>query len=200
MEFTDVVRKRRMRRNFDDREVDEDVLRRIMETAIRAPSAGFSQGWGFLVLTHQDDRARFWDIEWPADQRQGPVAEGLLRAPVLIVPMSNKEVYLDRYAEPDKGWADRDESRWPVPFWDIDTGFAAMLILLAAVDEGLGALFFGLRNAAEFRGTFGVPPAYNPIGAIALGHPAPDTPSPSLKRGRRSIDDVVHLGRWRESR
>ena len=70
--------------------------------------------------------------------------DGMRTAPVVIVPLSNRDAYLDRYAEPDKGWTDRDEARWPVPYWHIDTGMAALLILQTAVDEGLGACFFGI--------------------------------------------------------
>jgi nitroreductase len=120
----------------------------------------------------------------------------MFNAPVIIVPLSHKKAYIDRYAEADKGWTDRDENRWPVPYWDIDTGFASLLMLLTATDEGLGALFFGIFKADAFRAAFGVPDEYVPIGAIALGYPAPDVPSPSLKRGRRPVDDVVHWGTW----
>ena len=101
------------------------------------------------------------------------------------MPLAHKLTYIDRYAEPDKPWQDRDESHWPVPYWYIDTGFAALLALLTAVDAGLGALFFGITDAAAFRAAFAVPAAYEPIGAIALGYAAPDRPSVSLKRGRR---------------
>jgi nitroreductase len=121
------------------------------------------------------------------------------RAPLLVVPLSNKSAYLDRYAEPDKGWTDRDEARWPVPYWHIDTGFAALLILLTAVDEGLGACFFGVPPAATsgLLAAFGIPEDYAPIGAITVGYRAPDRPSPSLRRGRRPAEQVVHRGRWR---
>ena len=80
------------------------------------------------------------------------VPELVTTAPLVIVPMSAKRVYLDRYAEPDKGWTDRDEQRWPVPFWHIDTGMAALLILLTVVDEGLGALYFGIVPEAVAHG------------------------------------------------
>jgi len=196
MELQRVVERRRMWRNFDERPVPAPALERIMSNALHAPSAGFSQGWGFLVLTAPDDRALFWKTQWPEEQRAGPTSEGLLRAPVIVVPLSNKDVYLDRYAEPDKGWADRDEAHWPVPYWHIDTGFAAMLILLTAVDEGLGALFFGIWNADDLRRAFGVSDDYTPIGAMTIGYPAPDEPSPSLKRGRKGLEVVVHHGRW----
>jgi nitroreductase len=120
------------------------------------------------------------------------------RAPVLVVALSCKDVYLDRYAAPDKGWTDRDESRWPVPYWDMDTGMAALLMLQTVTDEGLGACFFGVPREYwdAFRAEFSVPTAYTPIGAITIGHRAPDRKSPSLKRGRKPTTDVVHRNTW----
>jgi nitroreductase len=121
----------------------------------------------------------------------------MFKAPLLIVCLSNKSRYLDRYAMDDKGWTDRDEKRWPVPYWDIDTGMAAMNILLTAVDAGLGAVFFGVSDQAKLRETFAIPPEYTAIGTIALGHPKTgDRPSPSLKLGHRPAADVVHRGTW----
>ena len=73
-----------------------------------------------------------------------PMIDGMRTAPVVIVPLASKAAYLDRYALPDKGWTDRDEARWPVPYWDVDVGMASLLMLLTAVDEGLGACFFGI--------------------------------------------------------
>jgi nitroreductase len=199
MEFAEVVRRRRMVRNYDpDRPVPPEVVERLLEHAIRAPSAGFSQGWGFLVLTDAGDRELFWTASAPEDWGQTPWLAGMRRAPLIVVPMSNRSAYLDRYAEPDKGWADRDESRWPVPYWHIDTGFAALLILLTAVDEGLGACFFGIppSRTDAFRTAFGVPEEYTPVGAITVGYGAADRKSPSLRRGRRPLEQVVYHGRW----
>jgi nitroreductase len=199
MEFREVVRRRRMVRNYDpDRPVPEEVVERLLEHAIHAPSAGFSQGWGFLVLTSQSDRDRFWAATTaPGSEPDGWLA-GMRHAPLLVVPHSNRDTYLDRYAAPDKGWADRDETRWPVPFWHIDTGFAAMLMLLTAVDEGLGACFFGIppEFTGGYRAAFGVPEEFTPIGVLSIGYPAPDRRSPSLRRGRRPVSEVAHFGRW----
>ena len=118
----------------------------------------------------------------------------------MIVPLACKDVYLDTYAQPDKGWTDRDESRWPVPYWYIDTGFTALLILLAVVDEGLGAVFFGIppENTADFHTQFGVPEQWTPIGAIAIGHPDPasDAVPPARPSDRKSLEELVHRGRW----
>jgi nitroreductase len=119
---------------------------------------------------------------------------------VLVVPMASKTAYLDRYAEEDKAWADRDEGRWPVPYWTVDAAFASMLMLLAAVDEGLGALFFGLEAGGyeRLREAFDIPGEWEPIGAIAIGHPAPVDPVRSSRdtRPRKPPDEVVHWGRW----
>ncbi len=198
MELRAAILRRRMVRGFHDRPVDPAVVDRLLEHALHAPSAGFAQGWAFLVLTDPADRVRFWDAVFP-DRHDRPFAHpGLFAAGCMIVPLSHKQAYLTRYAEPDKGWADGDEARWPVPYWDLDTAMASMLILLTAVDEGLGALYFGIfgQHVSAFRTAFGVPEAYTPIGAIAVGHRAPDVASPSLQRGRRGPEEVVHRGRW----
>ena len=192
-----MIRRRRMVRNFADRPVPPEVLDRILDNARRAPSAGFSQGFGFLVLEGADQVGRFWDATFHGAERDGFRWPGLFRAPVIVLPCSHKQAYLDRYAEPDKGWVDRDEGRWPVPYWDIDTAFATMAILLTATDAGLGALFFGLFSGLpELRAAFSLPEGVAPIGAVALGWPAEDEPSPSLARGRRPLDEVVHRGHW----
>lgn len=197
MELGEAIRRRRMVRNFEDRPVPAAALERILDHARRAPSAGHTQGFAFLVLEGPEQVGRFWDCTFPAERRSGFRWPGLFRAPVIILPCASKEAYLARYAEPDKGWADRDEGRWPVPYWDVDCGFATMAILLTAVDEGLGALFFGIfEGLPEVRAAFGMPDDFRPIGAVALGWPAPDEPSPSLRRGRRPPDEVVHRGRW----
>lgn len=198
VEFQEVVRRRRMVRNFDGRPVAPEIVERILDNATRAPSAGFSQGWAFLVLDTPADVARFWSTVTPPGQGTDPWSAGMRRAPVLVVALSCKDAYLDRYAEPDKGWTDRDESRWPVPYWDVDTGMAALLMLLTITDEGLGGCFFGIppEGTESFRTEFGVPAEYTPVGAIAIGHRAPDRTSPSLRRGRRSVNDVVHRGHW----
>jgi nitroreductase len=198
VEFAEVVRRRRMVRNFDpSRPVPLSAVERLLGYAVRAPSAGFSQGWAFLVLDQPADVERFWGAT-ASPGTTSPWLRGMRRAPVIVVPHSSMDAYLDRYAEPDKGWTDRDPARWPVPYWHIDAGFASLLMLLGAVDGGLAACFFGIppERLAAYRAEFGVPASYTPIGAIVMGYPAPDAPSPSLARGRRPVTEVTHHGRW----
>ena len=198
MEFQDVVRKRRMVRSFERRDLPAEVVERILRNAQRAPSAGFSQGWAFLVFEGQAQTQKYWDAVGPEDH-DAFNWQDLFNAPLLIVCFSNKSAYLDRYAEPDKGWTDRSEAHWPAPYWDIDTGMAAMLILLTAVDAGLGALFFGVppEKIGLLRSAFAIPPELQPIGTVAVGYAKPnDPPSSSLKRGHRPIAEIIHRGRW----
>lgn len=197
MEFSQVVRSRRMIRNYDaDRAVPDEVLSRILSNAVRAPSAGFSQGWDFVVLRTHEEREAFWEATTDPVREPDNWLLGIRRAPCLIVCCSDPGAYLDRYAEPDKGWTDRDEGHWPVPYWDVDTGMAALLMLLTAVDEELGGLFFGVpvERVGAVRQALAVPADRNLVGVVSVGYPAPDRKSPSLRRGRREVPQVAHAG------
>ncbi len=191
-----------MVRAFTPEPLDPAVAGRVLAAANRAPSAGFSQGYALLALQGSERLGPFWELisREHGQNDAGPSLDPVTRAQLVVVPMSCKDVYLDRYARQDKGWTDRDEAHWPVPYWDIDTGFTALLMLLTAVDEGLGALFFGIQPELfdDFRAMFGVPQQYVPIGAVAIGHPDPaaDPGGSSRVIKRRSLDDLVHYGRW----
>jgi nitroreductase len=201
MEFAEVLRQRRMVRHYLDRPIDPAAVDRVIAAGLRAPSAGFSQGYGVLVLTDPADRARFWEVtDTPQETASWPpeVRAGVMRVPVIAVTLSCKRIYLERYAESDKGWSDRDESRWPVPYWHVDTGMVALLMLLQAVDEGLGGLLIGMQPEVipAFREAFGVPDDHDVVGVVCFGHPDPAAPRRDLRSRRRRSDDVVHHGRW----
>ncbi len=196
-----------MIRAFTGEPLAAGITERLLKAATRAPSAGFSQGYSFLVLEGKEQSAPLWELLYQSETSEGATEDAdpaqvtaLSRAPLVIVPLACKDVYLDTYAQPDKGWTDRDESRWPVPYWNIDTGFTALLILLAVVDEGLGAVFFGIppENTADFHTQFRVPEQWTPIGAIAIGHPDPasDPVPPARPSDRKSLAELVHRGRW----
>ncbi len=191
-----MVRRRRMIRSYDlDRPLAPELVDRIIDNGLRAPSAGFAQGWGFLVLDKPGDIARFRAAARPAEEPERWFAANV-QAPLLIVPLANKDAYLERYAQPDKGHTDRSDAWWPAPYWDIDTGFAALLMMLTAVDAGLGSCFFGIPAGQidAFRAEFGVPAHFTPIGAISIGYS--DEPPRDLSKRRRPKDEVVHRGTW----
>ena len=199
MDFQDVVRRRHMVRAYTDEPVDAALVDRALENATRAPSAGFSQGWAFVVLDEPSDVRRFWEASTERTDDPDPWLAGMMRAPVVIVPCSSRAAYLDRYAESDKGWTDRDEARWPMPFWHMDAAMASLLILQTATDAGLGACFFGVvpDRDRHVREAFGIPDSHDPVGVITIGHPAGGgaTGSPS-RRARTPWTDVVHRGGW----
>ena len=187
-----------IRRYDPSRPVPTVVIDTALRNAIRAPSAGFSQGWDFLVLTKPEDRQAYWDATSDADDEPDAWFEGMQTAPALILCLSDEGTYLRRYAEPDKGWTDLDEARWPVPSWDIDTGMAALLMLLTGVDEGLGGCFFGAppETHDDVLRTFDIPHDRSLVGVVSMGYPVPHAKSGSLKRGVRGLDQVAHYGRF----
>ncbi|MGH9194437.1 MAG: nitroreductase family protein [Acidimicrobiia bacterium] len=192
MRFEEVIRKQRMTRRFDPRPIPPKKLRELLAKAQKAPSAGYTQGVAMLVLEGEGVDL-FWKTTAP--EYVQAVED---KPPVIILPLASKQAYLDRYSEPDKaGTGMHKEEAWPAPYWTIDCAFASMVILLAATAEGLGCWFFGIfRSEDELLSQLEVPSEFKPIGAIALGYPALDSKSPSLKRGRKPFDDFVHFGRW----
>jgi nitroreductase len=199
MDFGDVVRHRRMVRRFAQRPVPRDVVDRILDTGRRAPSAGFSQGLELLVLDTPGSVAEFWELT--RDPEFGWEEDTVTAGPtVLILPLPDPHRYLERYSQPDKiGFGMDEEANWPVRFWEIDAAMTAMLILLAAVDEGLGGWFFGITYGERaLLDRFGVPAHLRPIGIIGLGYRAEDEePSGSwMRRRRRPFEDQVHRNGW----
>jgi nitroreductase len=178
VELGEAVRRRRMVRRYSARPVPKEVLDRVLRLAVRAPSAGFSQGVDLLVLEGPQQTRRFFEVTSDQEFLANPQAiRGLLEAPVIILPIGDPSVYVARYAEADKSrssLAGLAAADWPTPYWLVDASFMVMLILLAAADEGLGALFFHLhRDPAPLLAELGVPDGKQLIGAVALGYEAP---------------------------
>ncbi|MGH8915267.1 MAG: nitroreductase family protein [Acidimicrobiia bacterium] len=197
MEFDEVIRKRRMVRNYAPDPVPPEALDRIVDSGLRAPSAGNSQGLGFVVVT---DAATRQAIAGLADEEEY-VSMGfdpwISKAPAHIVITVSEQVYRDRYREPDKLGPDGVEIDWPVPYWWVDAGAALMAVLLAAVNEGLVAGFLGVHSVPDLARLLDIPRHYTPIGLVTVGHPLEDRRSASLDRGKPPRDTVVHRERWR---
>jgi nitroreductase len=196
MEFTQTVLKRRMVRNFTDEPVPLETIERIVELARHAPSAGFTQGQAFVVVTDPATKkaiAALCGEEYYVEGGFHPFISG---APVLVIPCTSEAAYHRRYQEPDKVMDDGTEMDWLVPYWHMDVGCAVMVLLLAVVDEGLSAGFAGAWDLDALRALLGIPAEFTPVGVIPIGHRAPDVPSPSLKRGRTPDAAYLHRERW----
>ncbi len=199
MEFHDVVRRRRMVRSYRPDPVDPAVLERILGATRHAPSAGFSQGHSLVVVTEAETRRAIATLAGEAEYVAAGFDPWISRAPVHVVVCTEKVRYLARYREPDKGGPDGPlarEEAWSVPYWWVDAGTVLMLLLLAAVDEGLAAGFLGVHAVPGLRDLLGIPADVSPVGVVTVGHPAPDRRSGSLRRGRRPAAEVIHRERW----
>ncbi len=206
-----------MTRHFLPDRIDDGLLERILDTARRVPSAGNTQGFDFVVLRDPGETAHYWDTTLPPDRRASFRWDGLLACPVLVTLWADPQAYIDRYGEPDKersGLGSGTEA-WSTPYWTVDAAFAALALQYAALDEGLGVLFFGMfEHAAAVAAALGVPPAHEPVGVVALGWPdraaeASSGPAASHDRPHRPlfVDEpgkaaaaadrpLVHWGRW----
>jgi nitroreductase len=197
VEFKDVLARRRMVRNYTDEPVDREAIERIVRAAKRAPSAGYTQGQYLVVVTESDTRRAIADLSNEAEY----VAEGfdpwISSAPVHVVVCVSEADYHRRYQEPDKLDEDGKEIAWPVPYWWIDGGAALMLILLAAVDEGLAAGFFGFHRMSGLNELLDIPSDVAALGVVTIGHPAPDRRSSSLTNRRKPLSRIAHWERWK---
>jgi nitroreductase len=196
MEFSDVLSRRHMVRNYKDQSIDDDALARIADAALRAPSAGNSRAIGVVVVT--DERIKS-DIAGLADEASY-VAAGfdpwISRAPAHIVISVSEQVYRNRYSEPDKLGPDGQQIEWPIPYWWVDAGAAMMAVLLAVVNEGLAAGFLGVHSVPDLASRLGFPADHIPIGVLTVGHPAEDRRSGSLDRPLLPRSAVIHQDQW----
>lgn len=197
MDFYDVVRKRRMVRHFTDEPVPAETIDCIIAAAQHAPSAGFSQGVSFVVVTDPGARRSVAELAGESEYASGGFDPFISGAPVQVIICTSEKVYKDRYREPDKKPDPAaEEMEWPVPYWHTDAGCALMLILLAAVNEGLAGAFVGVWDQRGLQNLLGIPEDFIPIGVTMIGQGAPDVKSGSLQRGRRPLDDILHRDHW----
>jgi nitroreductase len=185
-----------MIRNFQTKQVPVETVNKILSLALHAPSAGFTQGWAYVVVRDRKVKQKIGELQGEFDFYSKRRHKFISEAPVLIVVCVSEELYHERYREPDKLIAGNREVEWTTPFWFFDIGAASLIIFLAAVNQGLGAAFTGIFRQREIRQLLRIPRKFQPVGVVSLGYPAKDVPSSSLKRGRRSLSEVVHYERW----
>ncbi len=194
-----MVRKRRMVHVFEERPVDAHLIDALLDVARRGPSAGFSQGTDFVVLDEPTTRQRFWTlIEDPRFPREPDELDAA--PPVLVILLADPGRYIERYSRPDKIAFGLDNAEaWRVKFWDTDTAMAGMLLLLAAVDAGLGGWYFGIPyGETALRQELGIPDDRNIIGVIGLGYPGLDErpQGSAYSLSRRTLHEMVHRNHW----
>jgi nitroreductase len=201
VEFREILKRRRMVRAYEPEPVARETLERIVATIRRAPSAGFSQGQRLVVVTDPERRRAVAEAageRFYVEQGFSPWISG---AAALVAVCAREEDYHERYRQPDK-LDEGEEIAWPVPYWFVDAGKAAMLILLAAVDEGLAAGVFGIPAGAmeDVRELLRLPDDVAMVEFVALGRAGDDGASDRLSsrgtRPRKPLDELVRWERW----
>ena len=185
-----------MIRNFQRRQIPAETIDKILNLALRAPSAGYTQGWAYVVVTDKMIRRKIGELQGEFDFYAKRKHKFISEAPVLIVACISEQLYHDRYREPDKVKSDGQEIEWTVPFWYFDIGGACTIIFLATVNEGLAAAFTGIFRQQQMKELLGIPNHFLPIGVVSIGHPRKEVKSPSLRRGPPRSKDVIHYERW----
>ncbi|MDP9283876.1 MAG: nitroreductase family protein [Actinomycetota bacterium] len=203
MELREILARRRMHRAFVPEPIPREQIERIVGVIRRAPSGGFSQG-GSIVVVSDEDRRRAIAEAFEADNehyRSGGQTY-IADAPVHLVISANESLYHARYNEADKLSSNGGvEVTWPVPYWYVDAGALMMLVLAAAIDEGLASAFIGHPDQKRiFDELLGLPEEVVPIGLALIGKPAPDPRADQgtsrMKERRRPLGDVIHWQHW----
>jgi nitroreductase len=164
--------RRRMVRRFTDAPVDDATVNRLLRAAGRAPSAGNTQPWAFVVVRDEEKRRALAH----AALDQSFVAA----APVAIVAAADARRARERYGARAERYA------------LIDTAFASLCLLLAVTEERLGACFVGAFDDAAVARIVGLPDGVRPLAVIPVGHPAERPRAARL----RPAADIVHRERW----
>ena len=191
-----------MVRAYRPQPIPREQLERIVNTIRRAPSAGFSQGQRLVVVTDEETRRTIAQGIGEPDAVESGREPWVASAPALVVVCTREEDYHDRYRQPDKIDEAGQEIDWPVPYWHFDAGAAAMLVLLAAIDEGLAAGLFGVPAELEtlLRERLGIPDDVKPDAVITLGRPKPDpgwsAVTSRATRPRKPTGELVHWEQW----
>lgn len=169
LEVFGAIRTRRSIRSFTNEEVSEEEVRKLIDAARHAPSAGNIQPWEFVIVRDPQRKHRLA----VAALNETFIEE----APVVIVVCANE-------AKSGLGYGARGAALYCLQ----DTAAATQNILLAACALGLGACWVGAFYEEEVRKVVNVPKGVRPVAIVPVGHPA-EKPSP---RPKRSIAEIIH--------
>jgi len=169
MEFAELIRRRYSVRAYQRREIPEEVLQRVLEAFILAPTAANRQPFGLVVIRtagREAELRRVYPAEW------------FVQAPVVVCACGL----------PEKAWKRRDGKN----YCDVDVAIAMDHLILAATDEGLGTCWVGAFDPEAARQVLGLPQGVEPIAFTPLGYPA-DAPGKKL---RKKTEELIHHERW----
>ncbi|MCS7099956.1 MAG: nitroreductase family protein [Sulfolobales archaeon] len=198
-ELMRVVETRASVRRFRQDPIPDEVLKKILWSAVRAPTAGGRENWFFVVVKSSEMRAKIHrliidsHIRYARDIAKMPseriekwrklMEEGMYLAPLYIA------VYIDMSRLTSAGEADVFNSEF---IMEVQSAAAAMEnAILTSWSLGIGSVWLGapLLLEEEFRMLLDMPREYKLMGILALGYPL-ETPSP---RRRKPLEEVFKV-------
>jgi nitroreductase len=165
MEVYDAIKARRSVRAFEDREIPETVLTKILEAGRLAPSANNRQPWHFIVVKDREKRVAL---------SGGKYAHFLKETPVVVV-----------------GCGDSEAS----PKWhQIDVTIALENMVLTATSEGVGTCWIGSFDEESVNSALGLPPQYKVVAMLAMGYTKDKLDIGALltrSKNRKALEDIT---------
>jgi len=196
--FWEIIENRRSIRVFEDRPVPQEVVDKLLETAVLAPSAHNAQHWRFVVMTKREDKLRFAE-RMGIDHRTAMLAQGMSETDVESRAKAREErisgapvivlLCLDTADVRNFNDATRDDGDYLMGVQSV--ALAGGHLLLAAHAEGLGAVWIcaPLFAPERVREALDLPPNWIPQGMISLGYPAEEPKTKVMK----PLTDVVRF-------
>ncbi len=199
-----VIAERRDVRRFRPDDVPDDLLRRVLEAAHRAPSVGLMQPWRLIVVRSLETRTAMRQLAQRERLRQADrfderarhfldqKIEGVVEAPLAIVVCCD-------HGDPDVEVL----GRGTIPETDVySTACAVQNLWLAARAEGLGIGWVSFYRPPDLRELLGIPERADPIAWLCVGWPDERPVRPGLEAAgwasRMPLDAVVMEERWEE--
>jgi nitroreductase len=162
MDFFDVVRERRSVRAFQDRAVNPDLIRRVLETAIAAPSAGNRQAYKIYLVDTAEGKAALAAAAW---------GQQFLSAAAAVL------VFCADPGQSSKKYGDRGERLYALQ----DATIACSFAMLAATALGLATVWVGAFHDEAVHAAIGSPKGIAPVAMLPLGYAA-ESPDPTYRR------------------
>ena len=184
MDLFETISGRRSTRRFEDRDVEEEKLKKIMDAVRQAPSWSNMQCWRFIIIRELSLRAEISELTYvesllaPLGYKVNPAKKGITEAPVVMIDCADPSL---------------SGNLWNQPYYMTDLGIAAQNLMLAAHALGLGTVFVWVFDEEKLKKLLAIPGDIRVVGMFPVGYP-----KIQKKEGppRKELREITFLERW----